>query len=109
LIFVRRVATAYELEQRLLKKYEQEYITPKLNKLNSNRRYKSKELNQLLNRFSNRKLIAQLPELFKLIYKRVQENLTIETIEFLNQDEFEYYKSIGKKNIYCIRQVCIVD
>lgn len=70
LVFVRRVASAYELEQRLMKKFEQEYVLPRLQRINDNNAYKNKDLGQLIKRFREKKNEIILPHVYKVVYER---------------------------------------
>lgn len=75
LVFVRRVASAYELERRLLDRWEKEVIFPEIKRL-AQSKFKSKELEGLIDSYDeldkNRLRIKKLDGLFiKIINKLV--------------------------------------
>jgi hypothetical protein len=74
LVFVRRVASAYELERRLLDKWENEFIYPKLKQLNQGR-YCSESLTACIqayeNYYTNRTLIENIEYLFDQIIQKL--------------------------------------
>jgi len=77
LVFVRRVASAYELERRLLDKWEREFIYPRLKKINQGR-YSSEELKACIqafeNHITNRSLIENMDYLFDRIIQKLLDS-----------------------------------
>ncbi|MCX6265743.1 MAG: DEAD/DEAH box helicase family protein [Bacteroidetes bacterium] len=65
LIFVRRVATAYELEKRLLGRYEKDIVIEKLLKLDGNYSvYNTGPVKEIVKEFNNKYILEKLDELF---------------------------------------------
>lgn len=65
IIFVRRVATAYELEKRLIEKYEREIVVDEY--LNFNKKYKkyySEKVKKLLEAYKEKEIINKLPDFY---------------------------------------------
>lgn len=94
LVFVRRVASAYELEQRLMKKFEQEYILPRLQRINDNNAYINKDLGQLIKRFREKKNEIILPHVYKVVYERIKGIFPDKINEFLEIFTCDYYNSL---------------
>lgn len=72
LIFVRRVATAYELEKRLIHLYENKVIKEKHLKFTGKySRFNSAKLNDLLSEFDEKHIAEKLDDVFRLIDNRL--------------------------------------
>ncbi|HDK42062.1 MAG TPA: hypothetical protein ENG87_01680 [Candidatus Pacearchaeota archaeon] len=95
LVYVRRIATAYELEQRLMKKFEQEFIFPKLQKLNNAKKYKSGDLDRLIMRFKEKKNEDILPKVYEVLWKRLKGSFNEEIIHFFDEYTCSYYDSLS--------------
>jgi len=71
LIFVRRIATAYELEHRLLRRYEREVVVDKLLKLSGPfSRFKTEAVSQMLREFHQQSIKDKKSELFEIVLSR---------------------------------------
>jgi len=116
LVFVRRVASAYELERRILDKWEREFIYPRLKKLNQGR-YSSEELKACIqafeNHITNRSLVENLDYLFerliqKLLDSRAEYPLLIDSEKPFNSDQlktalyyiYHHYKDLDQGEIF---------
>ncbi len=88
LVFVRRVASAYELERRLLDKWEKEVIFKQLKKIEQGA-LKSKELKLLIqayeNHISNRLLGENKDSIFKNLSKKIIESKEFELLNDQNE------------------------
>lgn len=72
LIFVRRVATAYELEKRLIDLYENKIIKEKHLKFSGKySKFNSQKLNDLLSEFEEKHIAEKLDDVFRLIDNRL--------------------------------------
>ena len=91
LVFVRRVASTYELEQRLMKKYEEEFIYEGILKKLPNK-FKSDELNYLIKRFVDKKNEDKLNSVYTIIFDRIKNDLSNEIIELLENNQAGYYE-----------------
>jgi len=70
LVFVRRIATVYELEKRLLAKYEQEVATKQLKLPGRFMKYQSDRLKAMLNEFNEKHIADNKDELFEKLVSR---------------------------------------
>lgn len=70
LVFVRRIATVYELEKRLLAKYEQEVATKQLRLPGRFMKYQSDTLRAMLNAFNEKNIAEHKDELFAKLGSR---------------------------------------
>lgn len=111
LIFVRRVASAYELERRLLDKW-QDII---LNELKSSwrKRQNSKDLDELIENYdeykNNRALIENLDNIFNGIIKRLisktEYNLSFIVLKTIDENEIARQLKIGLYYIFNNKEI----
>lgn len=75
LIFVRRVASAYELAKRLLSRYEKDIVVGKqLHLKGKYSRYNTPKLNSLLNEYNSKNTLEHRRELFKNLLSKFEIN-----------------------------------
>lgn len=94
LVFVRRVASAYELEQRLMHRWQKEVIAPELK--NRWRKYlPSNELETLINAYEEHEENKQLREVIDEIIKGTIERLVKQRFNF----DFKFISQVEAKEV----------
>jgi len=93
LVFVRRVASTVELEQKLMRKYEADFVfTGIINKAEFRRRFNSKELRNLTEKFKERVNEEKIDKAYSTLYSRIEKSLDSEVKIFLENEQDGFYK-----------------
>lgn len=78
LIFVRRIATAYELEKRLLARYQKNIVVGKhLNFTGRFKKYRTKEVEDLLNQYQDYEYLLKSEDVFHVLLNRNEIRSTV--------------------------------
>ena len=93
LIFVRRVASAYELRKRLIHRYEDEIVYEKQLKALPQNLKEKRPVKRLIDAYLNRRLHAQLPDLLKKLVDRSDIRLYFRNLGIIGlEQQFEQLK-----------------
>lgn len=100
IIFVRRVATAYELEKRLIERYEKEIIRDDyLNFKNSYKKYSSDKVNKLIEAYNQKEITNKLFDFYSNLFSKAEIINYIKTKgEITNNNSFYDWFLISYQN-----------